>query len=93
MAHDPTRRTCFPVMAGRWLTAVPWAYVAEHAPQAMQNHAQSLEHLAQRGGLQASELLAVLEDRPWYKLPQYPAECRLMALVIHWLYPEEHIDV
>ena len=39
---------------------VPWSFVAPHEGQALANHAQSLERLAQRGGLTPSELVAVV---------------------------------
>lgn len=36
-----------------------------HQTQAMRNHAQSLEHLTQRGGLSPVELLAVVTDQDY----------------------------
>lgn len=45
--------------------AVPWSYVAPHAAQAYENHGQTLERLAERGGLAISELAAVVGHRPW----------------------------
>ena len=36
-----------------------------HEAQAQRNHSQSLQRLAERGGLSACEACAVLEDRPW----------------------------
>lgn len=62
-----TERT-FPVLgttaSDRWHT-VPWDMVAPHEAQALRNHGQTLERLAERGGLDWSELLRVLEDRPF----------------------------
>ena len=40
--------------------SVPWSLVAPHARQAEHNHSQTLERLAQRGGLSPAELVAVL---------------------------------
>lgn len=40
--------------------SVPWSLVAPHERQARANHSQSLERLAERGGLSPSELVAVL---------------------------------
>lgn len=40
--------------------SVPWAFVAPHEQQAKLNHSQTLERLAQRGGLSPSELVAVV---------------------------------
>jgi hypothetical protein len=39
---------------------VPWDFVEPHREQAKRNHAQTLERLAQRGGLSPSELVAVV---------------------------------
>lgn len=40
--------------------SVPWSFVAPHEAQALENHEQTLERLAQRGGLSPSELVAVV---------------------------------
>jgi hypothetical protein len=37
--------------------------VAPHEEQAQRNHDQTLQRLAERGGLSPAELLAVLQDR------------------------------
>lgn len=67
----------FPVIAprdnrGRVLGAcpesVPWSMVEPHRAQALANHSQTLERLAERGGLAPSELHAVVHDRPWRPL-------------------------
>lgn len=42
---------------------VPWDLVEPHEKRALANHGQSLERLAERGGLDPVELVAVLEDR------------------------------
>lgn len=42
---------------------VPWSFVAPHEARAFTNHGQSLQRLAERGGLSPAELLCVLEDR------------------------------
>ncbi len=43
--------------------SVPWNFVESARKQAEMNHGQTLERLAQRGGLSPSELLAALEGR------------------------------
>ena len=59
---------------------IPWAVIAPHERQAQMNHGgQTLAKLAQRGGLCASEAVAVLEDREWR--PYAEAEQRLKELV------------
>lgn len=44
---------------------VPWSFVAPHEGQALRNHDQTLERLAQRGGLGAEELVAVVRGERW----------------------------
>lgn len=44
---------------------LPWALVAPHEKQAMRNHGQTLEQLAERGGLGFTEALAIMCDLPW----------------------------
>lgn len=43
---------------------VPWWMLAPHEKQALRNHGgQTLERLAERGGLAPNEMVAVMEDR------------------------------
>ena len=39
--------------------------IEPHEPQALRNHGQTLAQLAGRGGLGASEAVAILRDVPW----------------------------
>lgn len=48
---------------------IPWEMLAPHEEQAQKTHSQSLETLASRGGLSASEALAVLRDQSWWDMP------------------------
>jgi len=64
----------FPVLLGeqRWIwsgmpDSIPWEAISTHESQARANHGQSLEVLAQRGGLSPYELLAVLLDQPFWR--------------------------
>jgi len=64
----------FPVLLGRqrsvWAgvpDSIPWNAVSAHEHQVRANHGQSLEILAQRGGLSPYELLAVLMDQPFWR--------------------------
>lgn len=51
---------------------VPWSLLAPHEAQAMENHGdQTLERLAQRGGLSVREIWAVVHGRRW---PDVPSE-------------------
>jgi hypothetical protein len=54
------------------VVCIPWDMIAPHAKQADKNHYQTLERLAERGGLTAEEAVAVLRshsamDRNWVR--------------------------
>lgn len=74
----------FPIMAVRGKTTsatVPWSFMAPHEVQAIANHGgQSLERLAERGGLSGGEALAVVLDRPWVPVDVELAQAALLAL-------------
>ena len=55
---------------------IPWSLIAAHDKQAQRNHAgQNLVRLAQRGGLDAMEAVAVLEDADYRtKWPTMPPD-------------------
>lgn len=44
---------------------LPWSLIAPHEAQAIKNHGQTLERLAERGGLGFAEAAAILEDRDY----------------------------
>lgn len=50
----------FPVIGGG---AIPWKFIEPHEPWAIKNHGQTLERLAQRGGMSWGEILAVLSHK------------------------------
>lgn len=59
-------RTTMPIMGGTLLSEVPFAMLEPHEKQAMRNHGgQTLERLAQRGGLSHGEAIDILEGKPW----------------------------
>ncbi len=59
---------------------VPFALVAGCEAQAQRNHGQTLQRLAERGGLSLTELCAVLDGRSW--LPWSPTpESELIAFI------------
>jgi hypothetical protein len=60
---------------------IPWSLIAPHEAQAKSNHGQSLERLDERGGLTADEAVAVLEDRPWHRMPRAESNARLLELM------------
>lgn len=59
----------FPVLKGYFGApgggTVPWDFVAPHSQQAMTNHYQTLERLAERGGLSWSEIECVVCNKEW----------------------------
>lgn len=59
----------FPILIGSGYGTsdytIPWGLLAPHEAQALKNHGQTLERLAQRHGLSFCEALAIIEDRPW----------------------------
>jgi hypothetical protein len=68
----------FPVLLG-WLPrrereglgpipiSIPWDTIAPHERTARDNHCgQSLDRLAQRGGLDPIEIYVVMHDKPYY---------------------------
>jgi hypothetical protein len=62
--------------------SVPWLMLAPHEEQAIRNHDQSLERLAERGGLDPAEMVAILEDRQWGSIELPEAIDRLKAFVL-----------
>lgn len=63
----------FPIMGrdrDRPIKSIPWAMIAPHEAQAIRNHSQSLERLAQRGGLDVFEAVWVLEGKGWNADPE-----------------------
>lgn len=58
-------RENMPVMSSKTLHQVPMAMLAPHEKQAIRNHGQTLERLAERGGMACSEILAVINGLPW----------------------------
>ena len=88
MPNDQTQTTdengirWFPVLHSKPHCSVLWSKIAPHEAQARANHGgQSLEKLASRGGLDWTELLAVLEDRPWRKMSEAEAIKKVRAYV------------
>jgi hypothetical protein len=63
------------------ITPIPWDIILPHERQAQKNHYQSLERLAERGGLGLDEAIAILEDRPWHKMDEIVALERLSEII------------
>ena len=67
---------------------IPYNVIAPHEAQAMKNHGQTLQRLAERGGLCWSEMLAVLKDKTWKELgwgPNGPGEDAAKKCVMDYI--------
>lgn len=53
----------FPILGSEPKEYIPLDIVKAHEKQAIRNHGQTLERLAERGGLDWIEMLFVLEDK------------------------------
>lgn len=68
---------------------VPWDLVRDHQEQAQSNHSQSLERLAEQGGLSPKELWCVVHDVKFYS----PEGRELTeAKAIEWLKTVEGVN-
>jgi hypothetical protein len=65
--------------------SVPWEFMAPHEYQALTNHSQSLEVLADRGGLDVTEALAVITGRRWMPMPIEQAVTEFLTLFETWM--------
>jgi hypothetical protein len=57
------------VLIGQSMTivcAIPWSMIEPHEKRAKRNHRKSLEEIALRGGLDASEAICAIEDKPLF---------------------------
>lgn len=69
----------FPILGTRF--TIPWEVIAPHERQAMSNHGQTIKRLAERGGLEWTEALAVIEDRKWVRLESEVARKKVLSIV------------
>jgi len=69
----------FPILGE--IVDIPWSAIEPHRHQAEKNHYQTLERLAERGGLGWSEALAVLEDRHWCRIDEPEAKRKVLQIV------------
>lgn len=71
----------FPILHDTEIKSVPWAVMEPHELQALRNHAQGLDRLAARGGVTPEEAVAIIEGRPWKRMPFSEARDTLMGHV------------
>lgn len=81
----------FPILKTRPKEYIPWDIIAIHEKQALENHGQTLEKLAERGGLSWTETYFVLIDSKYKynELTESEAKSKVLALlpVQEWIVP------
>lgn len=65
MLREDERYKPYPILGSRPRQYIPRGLLMIHEGQAWKNHGQSLDQLAQRGGLGWSEALAIIEGKNW----------------------------
>ena len=64
----------YPIIGTNPQEYIPWDMLASHEAQALRNHCQTLERLAERGGLAWIEVISILEDNTWCETPMLPPD-------------------
>ncbi|OFQ51993.1 hypothetical protein [Achromobacter xylosoxidans] len=86
-------RPTMPIMGATLLSEIPFAMIEPHEAQAKRNHGQSLNRLADRGGLAVPEALDILEGRPWASAKNcLNNERYLIHLVREWRATQREAD-
>lgn len=71
-----------PVMHGKQIRSIPMRLLLPYEEQALRNHSQSLKRLAERGGMDACEILGIVRGLRWSQLKHHPDdEADLIAWV------------
>lgn len=83
--YFPVLWTCHSKECAEWTRlgcpkSIPIELVEAHEAQVWKNHHQSSETLAERGGLDPKELLAVLTDRDYRKVMAMPMQDAIVGL-------------
>ncbi len=77
MLTGPRLTGDMPILGNPGMLPVPGGVIAPHETRARINHGQTLGRLKQRGGLSVSEVVAILEGRPWRRMGEIQAVDRL----------------
>ena len=79
----------FPILGTKPKEYIPWECIQPHEEQALKNHGQTLKRLAERGGLDWTEALAVLEDRKWMNMDESEAKEKVLEITEQkeWIVP------
>jgi len=71
-----------PILSPEGMDPFPWDIILPHEAQAQKNHGgQTLQQLAERGGLNVCEVVAVLEDRSFVIMTEIDAIYRLVEII------------
>lgn len=82
-------REIFPIMQGTMLRGIPWGMVAPLEERAQKNHSQTLDRLAERKGLEPTEMLKLLNDEDLFPYKSDPdAEQKIMVMILEFLNKE-----
>lgn len=79
----------FPILQDEQIKAVPWEVFAAHEQQAQSNHDQTLNRLAQRGGLSCMEACSVIADVPLRDMRTDVGKSYWRALLMRRVYEHE----
>jgi hypothetical protein len=71
-----------PVMKGVNIKSIPMRLLVPFERQAVRNHSQSLQRLAERGGMDATEILGMVRGLSWSQLKVRPDD---EAQLIQWV--------
>ncbi len=75
------QRRQYPIIGTRPQEYIPWDVLVPHEKRVLRNHCQTLERLAERGGLSWIEVVWILEDRAWGGPPNlHPDEAKRTVL-------------
>lgn len=71
----------YPVIGTNPQEYVPWEILIPHEKRVIRNHAQTLEQLAERGGLAWVEIVWILLDKRWGGPPNPPPDVARSAVL------------
>lgn len=71
-----------PVMRGKNIKSIPMRLLQPYEEQALRNHSQSLQRLAERGGMNACEILGIIRGLRWSQLKHHSDD---EANLIKWV--------
>lgn len=82
-AEDMQTKT-FPILKGKTIKQIPFDFIVQYKLQAKINHGQTIQRLAERGGLHSTEAIAIIESRKWVNMPEEIAEQQVKDAITKW---------